>query len=148
MRVPPTAPRAARLEPEAADQLRTAVARRWPEEAVLALGGERDGAIVVIRACAELPNSAGADGRFAVDAPAFASAEALLREAGSGFLGFAHSHPDGIANPSAADRAAAWPHTVQIVAATRGRELQELGAYWVAHGGFERLPLDRAGVAT
>ena len=71
----------------------------------------------LVRHFAPLPNASPGPDRFEVDPIAFAVAEAQLRRAGLTFLGFAHSHLDGITEPSDLDRRQLWPHCLQVIVA-------------------------------
>jgi proteasome lid subunit RPN8/RPN11 len=88
----------------------------WPAEFVALLGSRR-GAPDAVTAWVRLPNRAPLRDRFEVHASDFATAEARLRHAQHEFLGFAHSHPNGIAALSATDRATLWTGCVHLVVA-------------------------------
>lgn len=123
--------------------IRAAAMAAWPCEFVGLLGGGRDAARGDLRiaAFAPLPEAATTADAFAVPPPAFARAESELRERGAPWLGFVHSHPDGVAEPSHRDRRELWRHCVQmIVAATRTGE-QRVAAFWFDDRGAHPLAL-------
>ncbi|MCA8973133.1 MAG: Mov34/MPN/PAD-1 family protein [Planctomycetes bacterium] len=93
-----------------------------PHEMIGVLGGPDrhrpgDAGQQLVRHFAPLPNASPGPDRFEVDPIAFAVAEAQLRRAGLTFLGFAHSHLDGITEPSDLDRRQLWPHCLQVIVA-------------------------------
>lgn len=85
-----------------------AAAGVWPREACGLLVGRRDGDAIEVRRILTTPNVADTpERRFEVDPLALLAAHRAAREAGEELLGSWHSHPDGIARPSATDRARA-----------------------------------------
>ncbi|MFK7742795.1 MAG: Mov34/MPN/PAD-1 family protein [Planctomycetota bacterium] len=70
-----------------------------------------------------LTRQGGGRDSFVVDPIAFAQAEAELRDQGLEFVGFVHSHPGGVAAPSARDHLELWPGVVQLIVGctTQGR---------------------------
>ncbi len=119
-----------------------AARRELPREACGLLGGHRRGSTWQVTAFTPLANLLAEADRFACDPIEFASAEAHLRDRGLQWLGFAHSHPDGITAPSSTDRRDLWRDCVHLIAAV-GRDGDDRCAGWLAHtdGSFEPLPL-------
>lgn len=73
--------------------------------------------------------------RFEVDPALLLRLQRELRGSGRAVIGLYHSHPDGEARPSAADRALAWqPDWVWLIMAVRGgdagSEGGECAAFW------------------
>lgn len=103
--------------------LRDAAATAYPREACGVLVGLVTEGAWHVEAAIAAENLAGADAgtRFVLDPAALVAAEDEARAAGRVVLGVWHSHPDGPATLSEADRAAAtasWLHVV--VAVPRG----------------------------
>lgn len=94
-------------------ELCAAAAAAWPAEIAGLLGGAGTAGQLTIDTFVACP--AGDEHGFAIDAAHFARAEAGLRDAGRAFVGFVHSHPRGTCHLSAADIAAAWPGSLQLV---------------------------------
>ncbi|MFT7676797.1 MAG: proteasome lid subunit RPN8/RPN11 [Planctomycetota bacterium] len=63
---------------------------------------------------------------FAMDPGELVAALGRAEAAGLEQVGFWHSHPDAAAIPSARDRAAAWPDSLQLIASIGARGLVEL----------------------
>jgi len=123
--------------------LRAADAAR-PRELVAALGGRRGDRVTCVTEFVELGNVARTDDAFTVDPATFAAAEQQLRSRGCSFVGFAHSHPRGVAAPSARDRAELWTGCVQLIAA--GGDLR---AFWLdPQRSVRTLPLRTAEAAS
>lgn len=108
-------PESAAFTDDVARALQRALAAAAPREFVGLLGGRRAGATWQVDAFAPVPNGATDADAFAVAPADFAVAEAALRARGRDWLGFAHGHPAGPAEPSARDRAAFWPHCLQAI---------------------------------
>ncbi|HLQ37252.1 MAG TPA: Mov34/MPN/PAD-1 family protein [Planctomycetota bacterium] len=121
--------------------LRQACHAAWPREACGLLAGHRDGHQVAVARFVALPNVAPGCITFAVAPHAFAAAAAVVPASGLELLGFAHSHPDGCATPSAADLRQLWPHCVQLIAAITEAGTMTTGAFWLHAGAAVPLPL-------
>src|SRR5687767_6769814 len=93
--------------------LERAAAQAAPLEMVGLLAGAGD-ALAVERFVRVAGATCTAD-RFTMPAAVFAVAEAACRARGERWLGFAHSHPNGSAALSAADRAGLWRDCLQLV---------------------------------
>ena len=85
--------------------------------------------------------------RFEIDPRLHLTLQRLLRDSGEAVIGFYHSHPDGVARPSATDLAQAWGEDLVwvIVAVEQGRA----GAVTAhrlleASARFEEIPLRTA----
>lgn len=103
------------LSPELPLRLRSLATAAAPREFVAMLAGPATSRDWFADHVQPLANDAVALDRFRVEAPAFAAAEAALRERGRRWLGFVHSHPAGRAALSATDRQRLWPHCLQLV---------------------------------
>ena len=97
-----------------------------PREFAAVLGGDRGGRATWVSCFVEVPNTARCADAFAVEPPAFAAAERELRRRGCAFVGFAHSHPRGVAAPAARDRAELWTECVQVITSA-----DDVRAYWL-----------------
>lgn len=132
-------PAAIHVEPSAwAAATRAAIAAA-PREFVAIVGGRTWAGIAVVDAIEPLAALCTNDA-FAVDAVAFAAAEAALRARGLEWLGFLHSHPHGAAVPSSRDRRELWRDCVQIVVATNGRTARG-AAFWLRSDAVSPVPL-------
>ncbi len=131
----------------ARDELWAAVARNWPNEVVLLLGGQYVGATAYIERCSELTATATSPHHFRAHAVDFVRLEASLRADGHRWLGFAHSHPDGDAALSTTDRAELWRGCVQLVVGTRGPQATAAAAFWLWGQQLQQLPLRVAAAA-
>lgn len=114
----------ARLAPDLPAALRAHAARVAPEEACGALFGAFTEAGWTVRRAAPLPNRAPSHLRrvaYAIDPTELHAAMASLAMASltlpsDDLVGWYHSHPDGPARPSAADRRAApWPGLLCLI---------------------------------
>lgn len=140
------APASIELSAASAQALTGAARAAWPLEMVGLLGGtvarRPDGDVWLVQHFLPLPGAACARDRFAVTPHHFATGEAELRGMGLAWLGFAHSHPDGAAAPSARDRAELWRDCLQLIVAVHGerdtaRERSvQLAAFWPTGGDF------------
>lgn len=132
------------IDPHVLRTIRAAALAAWPGEFVGLLGGERDPARCGLRIAAFVPLAAAtttADA-FAVPPPAFARAEAELRARGAPWLGFVHSHPDGVAAPSQRDQRELWRHCVQMIVATTRAGEPRIAAYWFDDRGAHPFALE------
>ncbi|GAB4150350.1 MAG: M67 family metallopeptidase [Planctomycetota bacterium] len=98
------------------------------------LGVRVDGAV-------RLPNRDPRPGRFEIAPEDFAAAEWKIRCAGSRWIGFAHSHPDGSARPSEADVRAFWTGCVQLVIGIGPGPRARVGAYRSENAGLEQFEI-------
>lgn len=93
-----------------------------PEEGCGVLVGRVAGSSTLIIAAPPLANTAATPrDRFAIAPSDLAAAAAAARRQGLEIVGFYHSHPRGLARPSAADvaEASAWPGYAHVIAATQ-----------------------------
>lgn len=100
---------------ESRSQLTEAYHAAAPREFVAVLGGRIAAQTAHVEQIVMMPNVAVADDAFEVDAVTFAQHEHTLREASRRVLGFAHSHVDGHASPSARDRRQLWTNCLQVI---------------------------------
>ena len=102
----------------------------------------RDSASAVWRVADYIPltNTAPLDRAFVVDPIDFARAEARARQRGLALCGFLHSHPNGAAVPSRADRQHAWPGYLQVIYPVH-RGIPGTPRGWFFHEG-ELSPID------
>jgi proteasome lid subunit RPN8/RPN11 len=102
-------------------QLRRAHDAAAPRECCGVLLGERAAGAVVVRRVVETRNSATGIGAFAIPDEEMRRARVLATEWGLSIVAIFHSHPDGVGEPSANDRAALahseWPWAIVTVAA-------------------------------
>ena len=134
--------RIVRFEPSILRDLADHAAAAYPLEACGALVGAGGH----VRVALPLPNR---DARapeigFAVGPRDYLRVEAEADAAGLALLGFWHSHPDGLALPSAADRARAWPGLLTVIVAVTGGEPDEISAWQLESGDapFRELPVE------
>lgn len=129
-----------RLAAAARRELWAAVARIWPNEAVLLLGGRHCEQTMRVDCCLALAAATGPD-YFRADAVDFVRLEAALRARGHQWLGFAHSHPNGPAALSTIDRTELWRDCLQVVVGTRGPQATAAAAFWLHGEQLRRLPM-------
>jgi proteasome lid subunit RPN8/RPN11 len=81
---------------------------------------------------------------FRVDPRDYLRVETSAEELGLALLGFWHSHPDGLALPSASDRANAWPGLLTVIVAVVGGAPDEISAWRLdgENAPFRELPID------
>lgn len=139
--VPPSQPRALAVEPAVLTILGDAVRLGGQCEVGGLLVGRRDDDAWRLTAFAALDNLATEPrSRFRFDPIAFAQAVAQTERRGLSWLGFAHSHPHGPAQPSAIDRVEAWRHCLQGIAAARTDGSFEVTFWWADEYGMHRVP--------
>ena len=80
-------------------------------------------------------NTSNPESGFAMDPGELVEALSRAQAAGLEQLGFWHSHPDAAAIPSARDRAAAWPDSLQLIASIGARGLVELRGWRMGSAG-------------
>jgi proteasome lid subunit RPN8/RPN11 len=133
--------KALRLVRSAHDAIRREAARAYPHEGCGALLG-RPGEIGETLA---LPNQEHGSPRtrFTVSPADYLATEASADARGLSLLGFWHSHPDHLAQPSETDRAYAWPGLLTLVIAVERGAPGELTAWDVPapDAPFRRLDL-------
>lgn len=72
---------------------------------------------------------------FAMDPGELVQALAEAQAAGLEQLGFWHSHPDAAAIPSARDRAAAWPASLQLIVSIKASGLVDMRGWRFGRAG-------------
>jgi proteasome lid subunit RPN8/RPN11 len=117
----------ARLPPDVLREISRHAAASYPREACGALVGAGED----VRLSLPLANR---DARapevgFAVDPKDYLSVEAEADSLGLSLLGFWHSHPDGLALPSAADRAYAWEGLLTVIVSVTQGAPEEISAW-------------------
>lgn len=141
-------PDAVVLAPEACEAMVAAARAAWPVEMVGLLGGDNAGGVITARRFEPLPSATTDRDAFAVPAATFAAAEYALRRCGLAWVGFAHSHPDGAAAPSARDRLDLWSGCVQVVVVATPGAPPAIGAFWRDGDGMLPLVLRAASLET
>ena len=114
-------------------QLQKAARKAAPREMAAVLGGYVADQTAYVQRMLLLPNQSANDDTFEVDGVAFAQCEHQLRLEHRTFLGFAHSHPEGIAAPSRRDRELLWPDCVQVITDGTNCNAFRLDAERIAH---------------
>jgi desampylase len=120
----------------------------YPHEACALLLAEAGS--TVLSGCVPLPNEAAAPRRaYRVGALALRDAVAAAEAAGRSVLGFFHSHPDGVAAPSAEDieTCPPWLGWAQLIGALAARGPLSLAAWQVHEAGWQSRPLALCGTA-
>jgi len=81
---------------------------------------------------------------FAVGPHDYLRVEAEADALGLSLLGFWHSHPDGLALPSATDRARAWAGLVTVIVSVNRGVPDEISAWWLEgrEAAFRELPVE------
>lgn len=120
-----------RLSAAAAEAIEAACRLAWPEEGCGLLLGRAAGADLLVRRAEPSRNLADAPARrFEVDPALRFRLERAARCGADPVVGHFHSHPEGPAEPSAVDLAAAHePGLVWLIAAVREGRLAELRAW-------------------
>ena len=118
---------AIRLSPDVLQEISRHAAASYPHEACGALVGARED----VRLSLPLPNR---DARapevgFLVDPNDYLRVESEAESLGLSLLGFWHSHPDGLALPSSADRAYAWEGLLTVIVSVTHGAPEEISAW-------------------
>lgn len=121
----------------------------WPRECCGLLIGMRQGASVEITRANPSPNRA-ADPRvaFEIDPELWLRLTRTLEDGPEQVVGLYHSHPDGPAQPSARDLAAAWgPDLIWIVTSVTRGQPPRSAAFRLADDGGKRqfVPIELVG---
>ncbi|MEO6595620.1 MAG: Mov34/MPN/PAD-1 family protein [Planctomycetota bacterium] len=148
------------LSAVAAQDLAATARAAWPTEMVGLLAGWKGGPAGSHRGGSELNvsfflpllDASCTRGGFVVSPACFARGEAELRRLGLSWLGFAHSHCNGIAAPSATDRTELWRECVQLIVAIDGANEEslddtrtvQLAAFWLTGEHCVPLPIAQA----
>lgn len=99
------------------DAMRAHLDRSYPEEGCgLLLGVDGPRARRVLQAVPLANRHPEPGRRYAIEPEAFLAAEKRARDLGLEVVGFYHSHPDGIAEPSRTDLDEAWPFYTYVIA--------------------------------
>ena len=112
----------------------------FPSECCGLLVGHRGSGVWRLAEYLPLTNSAPLDPVFVVDPIEFARAERRARQRGLALCGFLHSHPNGAAVPSEADRHHAWPGYLQVIYPVH-EGIPGTPRGWFFHGG-ELSPIE------
>ena len=97
-----------------------------PEECCgVLLGRCEAGSTSVGRALPAVNTASDPSRRFEISPEVLLRAHDQAREEGLEVVGYYHSHPDGVAVPSATDRAAAWPGVSYLILAVNGGRRRE-----------------------
>lgn len=124
-------PDTAVLAPVAHDAMVEAARAAWPREMVGLLGGRTSETTTTIDRFVAMQNGAARGDAFAVNPGAFLAAEHDLRTAGAAFVGFVHSHCDGVPAPSDRDRRELWTGCLQLLVVAPPGSAPALGAFWL-----------------
>ena len=116
-----------RLPPDVLRDISLQAAASYPHEACGALVGAGDD----IALSFPLPNrdALAPEVGFAVDPKDYLRVEAEAEARGLSLLGFWHSHPDGLALPSATDRAYAWEGLLTVIVSVTHGTPEEISAW-------------------
>ena len=112
----------------------------WPRECCGLLVGVREGAAIAITQAHPSPNRA-RDPRvaFEVDPEIWLRLTRILADGPEAVIGLYHSHPDGPAEPSPRDLAAAWgPDLVWLVTAVARGKPAKTAAFTLSESGGKR----------
>lgn len=122
--------------------LLAAAHRESPREIGAVLAGRRDGDTLRVEDASLLDNVAvDAERQFVAEPLQFLAALAQHEQRGLAFAGFAHSHPDGAAEPSFADVRDAWPASLLLLVAPRANDGAQFRAHWRARAAHA-VPVD------
>jgi desampylase len=130
------------------EQIAEQARRAYPNECCGLIEGSRE--FENVRAIAIHPTRNVADGpdRFEIDPAEHIRLLRAAREAGNTIIGCYHSHPNGSAGPSAADKANASDEDfVWVIAAVGPDEKPRLASFVYTGGGFAPIRLARAKAA-
>lgn len=123
----------------------------YPKEACGVLWGRRGtGAaaaeVLKVRPLANADGARSCD-RYRMDPKELLEAENEARTAGAGLVGIYHSHPDGPAQPSAADLEQAWPVYAYLIVSVRAGSAAEWACWTLddAGGKFRPCPVKLEG---
>ena len=110
------------------DQILSHLEQAYPDEGCGILVGRPGPQARRVARIEPVDNRAGSDRarRYVIDPEAFLVVEKRARLEGLEVLGFYHSHPDHAAEPSATDRAEAFPHYDYVIAAVRSGRVEDL----------------------
>jgi desampylase len=100
-----------------------------PNEGCGLLLGRRDRDSAEITRALPAANILASPHRYEIEPEAVLAADHQARAAGQLLLGAWHSHPDGTAEPSATDRAEAWPDWCYLIAGFAGEAAPKLRAW-------------------
>jgi proteasome lid subunit RPN8/RPN11 len=100
-----------------------------PNEGCGLLLGQRDGDAAEIVFALPARNILASPHRYEIEPEAVLAAERRARATGQLLLGAWHSHPDGPPEPSATDRAEAWPDWCYLIAGFAGDDAPRLRAW-------------------
>lgn len=120
------------LPPALGDAIRGAAKASFPRECCGLLEGVREGEIFRVQALHPARNLSPDNSRFQIDPADHLKAQKAARANGSAIIGCYHSHPDGAAQPSAADAAGAGEDNFLWLIA--GADALNAFVYW--DGGF------------
>ena len=134
-----------RLRPEQVRELHAHLAAAYPEEGCGILLGREAGEGFAVERWLPLGNrSEETRGRRYLIAPEdILTAERQARDEGLDVIGFAHSHPDHPATPSAFDLEHAWPYYVYLIVSVQRGAVADAKAWRLTpdRGRFEPMTL-------
>ena len=82
--------------------------------------------------------------RYQIPPETVLAAHKEARALGLEVVGYYHSHPDGPARPSEADRENAWPGVSYLIVSVKGRQVVETRSWRLGDMGFEEEEIDQA----
>jgi proteasome lid subunit RPN8/RPN11 len=82
--------------------------------------------------------------RYQIPPETVLAAHKEARALGLEVVGYYHSHPDGPARPSEADRENAWPGVSYLIVSLKGRQVVEARSWRLGDKGFEEEEIDQA----
>lgn len=114
------------------DAIRRHAEDSYPEECAGAIAGTRNGDVKAATELWPADNVHGGERerRFLIEPLKFKEFEERADERGMELLGFYHSHPDHLAEPSDYDREHAWPGWSYVIASVSQRRVEDLRS-WV-----------------
>jgi desampylase len=125
---PPTRLRI-RISAAIREQLETHCLAALPEEGCGLLLGHREDPWATVAQAWPAQNMRASVDRFEIAPETVLAADRAARAAGHLLLGAWHSHPSGLAVPSATDRAEAWPDWVYVIVGLADPARPELRAW-------------------